>query len=43
MKVMAIVKATSEAEAGMMPDEKIIAEMGEFKEEIAKSAPMTAM
>ena len=34
MKVMVIVKATKESEAGMMPDEKVIAEMGKFKEEL---------
>jgi hypothetical protein len=32
MKVMVIVKATKESEAGMMPDEKVIAEMGKFQE-----------
>ena len=34
MKVMVTVKATKECEAGMMPDEKVIAEMGKFKEEL---------
>ena len=34
MKVMVTVKATKESEAGMMPDEKVIAEMGKFKEEL---------
>jgi len=34
MKVMVIVKATKESEAGMMPDEKVIAAMGRFKEEL---------
>jgi hypothetical protein len=34
MTVMVIVPATKESEAGMMPDEKVIAEMGKFKEEL---------
>jgi hypothetical protein len=33
MKVMVTVKATKESEAGIMPDEKVIAEMGKVKEE----------
>jgi hypothetical protein len=36
MKVMVIVKATKESEAGMMPDEKVIAEMGKFKRSSSK-------
>ena len=38
MKVMVFVKATKESEAGRMPDEKVIAEMGRFKEELAAAA-----
>jgi hypothetical protein len=34
MKVMVTVKATKESEAGMMPDEKVITEMGKVKEEL---------
>jgi hypothetical protein len=34
MRVMVFVKATKESEAGMMPDEKVIADMGRFKEEL---------
>ena len=34
MKVMVIVKATKESEAGVMPDEKTITEMGKFKEKL---------
>jgi hypothetical protein len=40
MKVMAIVKATKESEAGVMPDEKTITEMGKFKEELVKAGVM---
>ena len=40
MKIMVIVKATKESEAGMMPDEKVIAEMGKFKEELVKAGVM---
>ncbi|WP_438044520.1 YciI family protein [Sorangium sp. So ce128] len=40
MKVMVFVKATKESEAGMMPDEKVIAEMGRFKEELVKAGVM---
>jgi hypothetical protein len=43
MKVMVIVKATKESEAGMMPDEKVITEMGKFKEELVKAAVMLAI
>ena len=39
---MVIVKATKESEAGMMPDEKVIAEMGKFKEELVKAGVMLA-
>ena len=35
---MVIVKATKESEAGMMPDEKVIAEMGKFNEELSTGA-----
>ena len=37
MKVMVVVKATKESEAGMTPDEKTLAEMGRFKEELVKA------
>jgi hypothetical protein len=40
MKVMVIVKATKESEAGRLPDEKGIAEMGTFKEELVKAGVM---
>jgi hypothetical protein len=37
MKVMAIVKATSDSEAGVMPSQELLTEMGEFNEEMAKA------
>jgi hypothetical protein len=40
MKVMVIVKATKESEAGVMPDEKTITEMGKFQEELVKAGVM---
>ena len=42
MKVMVIVKATKESEAGVMPDEKTITEMGKFKEELVKPVSCSA-
>jgi hypothetical protein len=43
MKVMVIVEATKGSEAGMMPDEKVITEMGQFKEELIKAGVMLAV
>jgi hypothetical protein len=40
MKVMVIVKATKDSEAGAMPDEKILTEMGAFNEELVKAGIM---
>ncbi len=37
MKFMAVVKATKESEAGKLPEEKALAEMGKFNEELAKA------
>jgi hypothetical protein len=37
---MAIVKATADSEAGKMPDERLLREMGEFNEELAKAGVM---
>jgi hypothetical protein len=37
MRVMAIVKATADSEAGRMPSEQMLSEMGEFNEELAKA------
>ena len=40
MRFMMIVKATKESEAGVMPDEKVLAEMGTYNEELAKAGVM---
>lgn len=42
MRVMAIVKASKESEAGTMPDEKILSEMGRFNEELSKAGVLLA-
>jgi hypothetical protein len=40
--VMVIVKATKNSEAGVMPSEKLLAEMGKFNEELVKAGVMLA-
>ncbi len=42
MKFMVIVKANAESEAGAMPDEKILTEMGKFNEELVRAGVMLA-
>ena len=42
MRVMVIVKASKESEAGVLPDRKILAEMGTFNEELVKAGIMLA-
>ncbi|MEM5387149.1 YciI family protein [Paraburkholderia phymatum] len=42
MKVMVIVKATSDSEAGKMPDTELLAAMGNFNEELVKAGVMLA-
>ena len=42
MRVMAIVKATKDSEAGKMPSEELLAEMGKFNEEMVKAGVMLA-
>jgi len=37
MRFMMIVKANKDSEAGVMPDEKLIAAMGQYNEELAKA------
>jgi hypothetical protein len=39
---MVIVKATKNSEAGVMPSEKLLAEMGKFNEELVKAGIMQA-
>lgn len=40
MKVMVIVKATPNSEAGVMPSEKMLTEMGAYNEELVKAGIM---
>src|SRR6188768_3811597 len=42
MRFMVIVPASKESEAGVMPDEKILTEMGKFNEEMIKAGVMLA-
>jgi hypothetical protein len=42
MRVMVIVKATKNSEAGILPSEKLLAEMGKFNEELLKSGILLA-
>ncbi len=42
MRVMVIVKATKNSEAGVMPSEKLLAGMGKFNEELVKAGVMLA-
>jgi hypothetical protein len=42
MRVMVIVKATKSSEAGVMPSEKLLTEMGKYNEELVKAGIMLA-
>ena len=42
MRFMVIVKATKDSEAGKLPDQKLLAEMGKFNEELVKAGVMLA-
>jgi hypothetical protein len=42
MKVMVMVKATKNSEAGVMPSEQLLAEMGKYNEELVKAGIMLA-
>ena len=42
MRFMAIVKATKESEAGVMPDEKLLTAMGKYNEELEKAGVLLA-
>src|ERR1700680_2764139 len=42
MRFMVIVKATKDSEAGVLPDEKLLAEMGNYNEELVKAGVMLA-
>src|ERR1700683_3879397 len=42
MKVMVCVKATQDSEAGVMPTQALLAEMGKFNQELIKAGVMLA-
>jgi len=42
MRFMIIVKATKDSEAGVMPSEQLLTEMGKFNEELVKAGIMLA-
>jgi hypothetical protein len=42
MKVMVIVKATKDSEAGVMPSEELLTQMGKYNEELVKAGIMLA-
>jgi hypothetical protein len=42
MRVMVMVKATTNSEAGVMPSEKLLREMGTFNEELVQAGVMLA-
>ena len=42
MRFMIIVKASKDSEAGVMPSEKLLAEMGKFNEELAHAGVLLA-
>jgi hypothetical protein len=42
MRCLVIVKATKESEAGVMPSEKLLADMGKFNEELVKAGVLLA-
>ena len=42
MKVMVIVKATADSEAGVMPGEQLLTAMGQYNEQLVKAGVMLA-
>ena len=42
MRFMVIVKADKNSEAGVLPDKKLLAEMGKYNEELAKAGVLLA-
>lgn len=42
MRVMVIIKANKDSEAGVMPSEQLLTEMGKFNEELVKAGVMLA-
>ncbi len=43
MRFMILVKANKNSEAGVMPEEKLLAEMGQYNEELVKASVLLAM
>ena len=42
MRFMVLIKATKDSEAGVMPDQKLLEDMGKFNEELVKAGVMLA-
>jgi hypothetical protein len=42
MRVMVVVKADKDSEAGVMPDQKLLTDMGKYNEELVKAGVMLA-
>ncbi|HEX6923813.1 MAG TPA: YciI family protein [Longimicrobiaceae bacterium] len=42
MRVMVLIKATAESEAGVMPEERLLREMGDFNEQLVRAGIMLA-
>ena len=42
MRVMVLIKATEESEAGVMPSQELLRQMGDFNEELVKAGVMLA-
>lgn len=42
MRVMVLIKADSNSEAGVMPDQQLLTEMGQYNEELVKAGIMLA-
>ncbi|MCI0408525.1 MAG: YciI family protein [Acidobacteria bacterium] len=42
MRVMVIIKANKDSEAGVMPSQRLLTEMGQFNEELVKAGVMLA-
>ena len=42
MRVMVLIKATEESEAGVMPSQELLRQMGNFNEELVKAGVMLA-
>ena len=43
MRFMVIVKANKDSEAGVLPDEKLLRDMGNYNEELAKAGVLVSL